>query len=108
MRKIKNSVLLLFALLPFLVYLFYLIRTGEAPSVHTFLVSVLGDYSMFFFPKIVFFRDSISLVDTAGAKIFSWFMGYYIFLIVMYVVFSMFTFLITMFLDKIDRIKGGR
>lgn len=108
MRKIKNSVLLLFALLPFLVYLLYVIRTGETPSVHTFLVSVFGDYSMFFFPKLVFFRDSIQLVDTVGARIFAWFMGYYIFLIVMYVVFSMFTFLITMFLDKIDRIKGGR
>ena len=109
MRKIKNSVFMLLALLPLVAYLLCVFRGGSVPDFVATVQAAFGKFGMFFEPIITpLLSNFVSLSDSAGITFFSWLIGYYISLLFVYVVFSLFSFLITMFLDKIDSIKGGR
>ena len=109
MRKIKNKIMLILAALPFLTYLLVVFRSGEAPEFLLTLEATFGHFGMFFEPLITpLLTEFVALTDTVGVAIFAWFIGYYVTLILVYLVFSLFTFLITIFMDKIDAIKGGR
>lgn len=71
--------------------------------------TAFGDFGAFFKPIITpMLTNYVALSDSAGVSFFCWLVGYYITLLFVYIVFSLFTFLITMFLDKIDSMKGGR
>lgn len=109
MRKIKNNVFLLLALLPLISYLFCVFRGGSVPEFLTTVQTAFGNFGMFFKPIITpLLTNYVALSDNAGVTFFCWLIGYYITLLLVYLVFSLFTFLITMFMDKIDSIKGGR
>ncbi len=109
MRKIKNNVFLLLALLPLATYLFVVFRSGTAPDVLVTLENAFGSFGAFFEPIITpLFTEFVEITDSAGVALLSWCIGYYIALLFAYLVFSLFTFLITMFMDKVDHIRGGR
>lgn len=109
MRKIKNNVFLLLALLPLLSYLLCIFRGGSVPEFVSTVQTAFGDFGAFFKPIITpMLTNYVALSDNAGVAFFCWLIGYYITLLLVYLVFSLFTFLITMFMDKIDSIKGGR
>lgn len=109
MRKIKNSVFMLLALLPLASYLLSIFRGGSVSEFVTTVETAFGTYGGFFEPIITpLLTEFVSLSDSAGVAFFSWIIGYYITLLFVYIVFSLFTFLITIFLDKIDSMKGGR
>ena len=95
------------ALLPFLVYLLMVFRTGELPSFVPAVTDVLGKFGGFFTPILTsLLSDLVDLSDASGIVFFSWLVGYYVVLLLVYLVFGLFTFLITMFMDKVDSIKG--
>ena len=109
MRKIKSNTMLLFALLPVLTFLLVIYRSGEAPEFLSTLESTFGHFGMFFEPLLTpLLMEFVPLTDTVGVSICAWIIGYYVTLILVYLVFSLFTFLITIFMDKVDKIKGGK
>ena len=109
MRKIKNNVFMLLALLPLVSYLLCVFRGGSVPEFVTTVQTAFGDFGAFFKPIITpLLTNYVALSNNAGVAFFCWLIGYYITLLLVYLVFSLFTFLITMFMDKIDSIKGGR
>ena len=109
MRKIKNNVFLVLALLPLVSYLLCIFRGGSVPEFVNTVQTAFGDFGAFFKPIIApLLMNLVNLSDSAGVSFFSWLIGYYITLLLVYLVFSLFTFLITMFMDKVDSIKGGR
>ncbi len=112
MRKIKNNVFMLFAVLPIAVFFTILGREMYYGNVVTFLEAVqpvLGDFGAFFEPIIrPLFMDFVALSDEIGVANFAWVLGYYVTLLFINVLWSLFTFLITIFMDKVDRIKGVR
>lgn len=109
MRKIKNTVFLLLALMPILTYLLVVFRTGDATSFATVVQAAFGQYGGFFSDILsTMFSEGLNMADSAGVITFVWLIGYYISLILVYLVFSLFTFLLTVFSDRIDRIRGGK
>ena len=84
-------------------------RTGEVPSFVSSVETVFGSYGSFFTSIItpLFTSVGVVLCDSSALSFMSWLIGYYVCLILLYLVFSLFTFLITMFMDKIDSIKGN-
>lgn len=109
MRKIKNNVFLVLVLLPLVSYLLCIFRGGSVPEFVSTVQTAFGDFGAFFKPIITpLLTNLVKLSDSVGVSFFSWLIGYYITLLLVYLVFSLFTFLITMFMDKVDSIKGGR
>lgn len=108
MRKIKNTVFMLLAVLPLAAYLFAVFRSGTTPDFLGTVTAAFGDYGAFFEPIISpMLANFVSLASSEGIALFAWLIGYYVSLLLVYLIFSLFTFLITMFMDKIDSIKGG-
>lgn len=96
MRKIKNNVFLLLALLPLLSYLLCIFRGGSVPEFVSTVQTAFGDFGAFFKPIITpMLTNYVALSDSAGVSFFCWLVGYYITLLFVYIVFSLFTFLIT-------------
>lgn len=109
MRRIKHTVFLILALLPLAAYLFAVFRSGTVPGFLTTVETAFGDFGGFFEPLITpLLSELVELTDTTGVAVFAWIIGYYVVLILVYLVFSLFTFLITIFMDKVDRIGGNR
>ena len=109
MRKIKNNIFLALALLPLVAYALSIYRTGTVGQFVPMVTFALGDFGMFFVDIITpLLSEFVSLADSPGIQFFAWIIGYYVTLIFVYLVFSLFTFLVTLFMDKIDSMKGGR
>lgn len=109
MRRIKHTVFMILALLPLAAYLFGVFRSGTVSDFLSTVQTAFGDYGEFFEPMITpLLTDFVALADTTGVAVFGWLIGYYITLILVYLVFSLFTFLITIFMDKVDKIGGNR
>ncbi len=109
MRKIRNNVFMILAVLPLLTYLLLVFRDGTAPAFLGTVTDAFGHFGNFFTPIITpLLTNFVALADPAGVATFAWIIGYYITLLFVYLVFSLFTFLITMFMDKVDSIKGGK
>ncbi len=109
MRKIKRAVFTFLALFPLLVYLLALVRTGDVTSFTGMMATVLGSFGEFFSPLIEPLLTSfVPLADPTGVSVFVWLIGYYVTLLLVWIVFSLFTFLITLFTDKVESMRGGR
>ena len=94
MRKIKNNVFMVLALLPLVSYLFCVFRGGSVPEFVTTVQTAFGDFGAFFKPIITpLLTNYVALSDNAGVTFFCWLIGYYITLLLVYLVFSLFTFL---------------
>ena len=107
MRKIRNNVMLIIALLPLLAYLFAVFRSGTVPNFLEVCQSSFGDFGAFFLPLLTpLFTSFVPLTDVAGVALLSWIIGYYIALLFTYIVFTLFTCLITLVMDKIDKLRG--
>jgi hypothetical protein len=105
------------ALLPLIIFILSVwgtARNSEDPmscfsTAYDVWTAYFGSFDSFFEPILTSFLTSfVPLTDSLGVLVFSWLLGYYISLLLVYVVFSLFTFLVTMFLDKIDSMKGGK
>ena len=108
MRKIKNNVMLIIAILPLGAFLLAVFRSGNVPNFLTLVQTAFGDFGAFFEPLLMpLFTKFVALTDGAGVALMSWIIGYYVALILAYIVFTLFTCLITLVMDKIDKI-GGR
>ena len=108
MRKIKNNVMLIIAILPLGAFLLAVFRTGNVPNFLTVVQSAFGDFGAFFEPLLIpLFTEFVAITDSAGVALLSWIIGYYVALLFAYIVFTLFTCLITLVMDKIDKI-GGR
>ncbi len=108
MRKIKNNVFMVLALLPLLTFLLMIFRNGTSPNFLQVLTDTFGDFGMFFRPILTpVLTDFVQLTDEAGVALFTWLIGYYITLLFVYIIYNLFTLLITICMDKIDNIKGG-
>lgn len=93
--------------MPPLAYLLVVFRSGEAPELLPTLQTVFGDFGAFFEPILTeFFNGFVNLADAAAISLIAWLFGYYVVLILVFVLFSLFTFLVTFFTDKIDRMRG--
>lgn len=109
MRKIKNNVFMVLALLPLVSYLLCIFRGGSVPEFVSTVQTCIRRFRRVLQAIITpMLTNYVTLSDSAGVLFFCWLVGYYITLLFVYIVFSLFTFLITMFLDKIDSMKGGR
>ena len=108
MRKIRNNVMLIIALLPFLTYLFVVFRAGSAENFLEICRYAFGDFGAFFLPLLTpLFTSFVALTDGAGVELLSWIVGYYVALLFTYIVFTLSTCLITLVMDKIDKIRGN-
>ena len=100
--------MLIIALLPLAAFLLAVSRSGTVPNFLEVMTSAFGNFGAFFEPILQpLFINFVALSDGAGVALLSWLIGYYVALLFAYLVFSMFTFLITLIMDKFDKI-GGR
>lgn len=108
MRRLKNKILLVLAVFPLLIYALSVFRTGELISFYDAVTPVLGDYGAFFEPAVTaLLTNFVELANAAGVQLICWLIGYYTILLFAYILYSLFTFLITFFMDKIDKMKGN-
>ncbi len=108
MRKIKSNIFFILAALPLLTYVIALCKLGEIDFLTT-ATNAFGSYGEFFTPLITpLLTKFVPLADSAGVAVFAWLIGYYVTLLMVYLVFSLFTFLITLFMNKVDSMKGGK
>lgn len=108
MRKLKNKIMLVIAILPLGAFLLAVFRTGNVPNFLTLVQTAFGDFGAFFEPLIApLLMEFVAITDSAGVALLSWVIGYYVALLFAYIVFTLFTCLITIVMDKIDKI-GGR
>ena len=108
MRKIKNNVMLILALLPLSAYLFSVFRLGEVTNFLEVVQAAFGDFGAFFEPILTpLLTEFVSITDAAGVELVSWIIGYYVTFLLAYILYELFTFVITFFMNKIDNIKGG-
>ena len=108
MRRLKNKVMLVLAVLPLLTYALVVFRSGVAPEFVTLMQETFGAFGAFFEPLFTpLLTEYVNLTSVEGVAFFSWIVGYYISLLFVYLIWSLFTFLITLFMDKIDKIGGN-
>lgn len=108
MRKIKNNVMMLIAVLPIVAYLLSIFKTGTFPNFYDTVVNTFGDFGSFFYPIITpLLQGFVEIADSNGISLLGWFIGYYVALLFTLLLFELFTFVITFFMNKIDNIKGG-
>lgn len=109
MRKLKNSVMLILALLPLITYCLSVYQTGNIISFVDAMELAFGEFGIFFVDIITPLLTSfVPLTNTAGVELFAWLIGYYVVLLFVTIVFNLFTFLVTMVMDQIDKIKGNK
>lgn len=109
MRRIRTKIFFCLAVLPLLVYVLTVFRSGTAGNFVLIMTTAFGGFGAFFVDLISpILLDLVPLSSEAAVQTFSWMIGYYVSLLLVYLIFSLFTFLITIFMDKIDSIKGGR
>lgn len=73
MRKIKNNVFMVLALLPLVSYLLCVFRGGSVPEFVTTVQTAFGDFGSFFKPIITpLLTNYVALSDNVGVTFFCW------------------------------------